>query len=90
MILQLYTPLVTPHLEYAIQAWLVATSQEGHHRKDIDFIEKFLRRAIKMCNSNSLLHLSYGQRVSHLKLTTLETRRLRGDMIYVCKMLKLM
>ena len=54
--------------------------------KDIQLLESFQRRATRMIPS--LKGLPYDQRLHSLKLTTLETRRLRGDLIEVFKILK--
>jgi hypothetical protein len=68
-ILLLYKSLVRPHLEYCIQAW------RPHLQKDINLLEKVQRRATRMIENFS--KLSYQERLSRLKLTTLETGRLR-------------
>ena len=80
VILQLYKSLVRPNLEYCIQAWW------PHLVKDIQSIENVQHRATRMISS--LKGLSYDERLVSLKLTTLETRRLRGDLIEVFKILK--
>jgi len=80
VVLQLYKSLVRPHLEYCIQAW------RPHLHKDINLLEKVQRRATKLVDS--LRNCSYENRLEELKLTTLETRRLGGDLIQVFKMFK--
>ena len=80
IILQLYKSLVRPHLEYCVQAW------RPHLQKDIDLIEGVQRRATKMISN--LKNKSYEERLSILSLTTLETRRVRGDLIEVFKICK--
>lgn len=80
MLLQLYKSLVRPHLEFCIQAW------NPHLRKDVDLLEKVQRRMSKMINE--IKDKTYEERLKYLGLTTLETRRLRGDLIEVFKMLK--
>ena len=72
--------IVTLHLEYSIQAW------RPHFRQDIDLIEGVQRRATKLISD--IKGCTYEERLSILKLTTLETRRLRGDLIEVFKMCK--
>jgi hypothetical protein len=80
VILQLYKSLVRPHLEYSVQAW------RPHFQKDIDLIEGVQRRATKLISD--LKDKSYENRLRILNLTTLETRRLRGDLIEVFKIFK--
>ena len=79
IILNLYKTLVRPHLDYCIQAW------RPHYQKDIEVLEKVQRRATRMiveCKG-----FSYEDRLRMVELTTLETRRLRADLIEVYKML---
>ena len=76
LIVPLYKAIVRPHLEYCIQAW-------RPYRKDIDKLERIQRRATKMIPQ--LRDLSYESRILQCGLTTLETRRLRGDQIEVFK-----
>ncbi len=71
--MKLYKSLVRPHLDYAIQAW------SPHLEKDKNSLEKVQRRATKLIPS--LKHLLYGERLSQLHLTTLNTRRERADLI---------
>lgn len=80
VILPLYKSLVRPHLEYCVQVW------RPYLMKDIDLIEKVQHRATRMMVD--LKGLTYEKRLSTLNLTTLETRRLRGDMIETFKILK--
>jgi hypothetical protein len=80
VILQLYKSLVRPHLEYSVQAW------RPHLKKDIDLLEGVQRRATRMING--FKDKSYEVRLCCLNLTTLETRRLRGDLTEVFKMFK--
>ena len=71
--------LIRPHLEYCIQAW------SPYLRKDIDMLEKIQRRATKLIPG--LRDLTYEERLKECGLTTLETRRLRGEQIEVFKIL---
>ena len=83
LIVPLYKAIVRPHLEYCMQAW------SPYLRKDIDMLEKIQRRATKLIPG--LRDLSYEERLNLIKecgLTTIETRRLRGDQIEVFKILK--
>ena len=79
IIVKLYKSLVRPHLEYAIQAW------SPFLQKDIDVLEKVQRRATKMVDG--LKDLPYNERLKVLGLTTLKTRRVRGDLIEVFKIM---
>ena len=77
LIVPLYKAIVRPHLEYCIQAW------RPYRKKDIDKLERIQRRATKIIPE--LRDLSYESRLLQCGLTTLETRRLRGDQIEVFK-----
>ena len=76
----IYKGFIRPHLEYAIQAW------SPYLRRDIDCLEKVQRRATRWWTDFATYHMNwdYSRR---LKLTTLEKRRLRGDLIKMYKML---
>ena len=78
--LQLYKSLVRPHLEYSIQAW------RPHFQKDTDLLEGVQRRATKLISD--LKVKGHEDRLRCLNVTTLETRRLRGDLIEVFKIFK--
>ena len=79
LIIPLYKAIVRPHFEYCIQA------RRPYRKKDIDTLERIQRRATKMIPE--LRDLSYEKRLKECGLTTLETRRLRGDQIEVFKIL---
>jgi hypothetical protein len=79
IILPLYKSLVRPHLEYAIQFW------NPYLKKDIEMLERIQRKATKLIPS--LRTLPYESRLKILGLQTLKTRRLRGDLIEVFKIL---
>jgi len=72
--------LVRPKLEYCVQAW------RPYLKKDIDLLEKVQQRATRLMMSDK--SLSYNDGLQKFGLTTLETRRLRGDLIEVFKMFK--
>ena len=59
--------------------------RQTYLRKDIDMLEKIQRRATKLIPG--LRDLRYEERLKECGLTTLETRRLRGDQIEVFKIL---
>ncbi len=80
VLINLYKQLVRPHLEYCIQAW------RPYLKQDIEKLEKIQHRATKCIPK--LKHLSYEERLKECGLTTLETRRMRGDMIEVFKIIK--
>ena len=78
-ILRLYKLLVRPHLEYAVQAW------SPYMVKDIEKLESVQRRATRMIQG--FRNLDYKERLRRCGLTTLKTRRIRGDMIETYKIL---
>ena len=80
IIIKLYKSMVRPHLEYCIQAW------RPHYQKDIILLENVQRRATKLIQG--FRDIKYEERLQLTGLTTLETRRLRGDLIEIFKMLK--
>ena len=77
LIIPLYKAIVRPLLEYCIHAW------SPYLRKYIDMLEKIQRRATKLISG--LRDLTYEERLKECGLTTLETRRLKGDQLDVFK-----
>lgn len=76
---KLYTSLVRPHLEYAAPVW------NPHKEKHIELIEKVQRRATKI--PVGLAGIPYEERLKAWGLTSLEERRIRGDLIQIYKCL---
>ena len=79
MFLNLYMALIRPLLEYCVQVW------SPHLQKYIKLIEGVQRRATRLVPE--LRELPYEERLKKLKLTTLEERRVRGDMIETYKII---
>lgn len=75
---KLYTGFVRPHLEFAVAAW------NPYLTKDINSLEKVQQRATKI--PHKLKQFDYPTRCTNLGLTTLSTRRLRGDLIQKFKL----
>ena len=75
----LYTSFVRPHLEYGVAVC------NPYARSDVEQLEKVQRRATRLIPSYR--GLSYAQRLNKLGLTSLEQRRIRGDLIQTYKIL---
>ena len=73
LIAPLYKAIIIPHLKYCIQAW------RSYRKKDIGKLERMQRRANTIIPE--LRDLRYESRFLQCGLTTLDTRRLRGDHI---------
>ena len=71
LLIPLYKTIVRLHLEYCIQAW------RPTRKKDIDMLERVQMRATKMIPKLEM-------RLKECGLTTLETRRLRGEIRLMC------
>ena len=78
MMRKLITSMVRPRLEYAATVW------SPHTKKNIRKLERVQRAATKMVPE--LRDLTYEERLRELALPTLESRRVRGDLISVYKM----
>ncbi len=75
----LYSALVRPHLEYAIQA------NCPYLKKDINHLERTQRAATRWVKG--LRGLTYEERLQALKLQPLGKRRLRNDLVQTLKIL---
>ena len=73
----MYKALVRPQVEYATPVWCPTL------KIDINSIEKVQHRATKLVPA--IASLSYEERLQHLKLPTLQYRRLRQDLIFIFK-----
>lgn len=79
MVLKLYKSYVRPKLEYVQSIW------NPYYVKDIELIERVQRRITKL--PQELKDLSYLERLAQLNLTTLKSRRTRGDLVETFKIL---
>ena len=75
----LYKIYVRPHLEYCIQVW------RPHCKKSIELLEKAQRKITKWCPG--LRYTPYVTRLQTLKLSSLNSRFDRGDLIETYKFL---
>ena len=75
----IYKTYIRPHLEYSVQSW------SPHLQKDIQCLESVQRAATRLVPS--VRKCSYKTRLRKLGLTSLESRRARGDLIEVYKIL---
>jgi hypothetical protein len=79
-ILKMYKSLVRPHLDYCSQVW------RPYHQRDIDLIENVQKRTLKLIHGYK--ELNYEEQLRRARLTTLECRRLRGDLLETFKILR--
>jgi hypothetical protein len=75
----LYVSLVRPHLEFAVPVW------NPYMKKDIEKLENIQHRATRL--APKLRKKGYEYRLEKLRLTTLATRRKRGDLVQFYKVL---
>ena len=75
----LYVSLVRPHLKFVVPVW------NPKLKKDVEKLEGVQHKATRLVPN--LRKISYEDRLRELKLTTLETRRKRGDLIQYFKFL---
>ena len=78
ILMPLYKSLVRPHLDYASPVW------SPYHKEDIILLEKVQHRFTRMISG--FASKPYQERLSLLKFTTLETCRIRADLLEVFKM----
>ena len=81
-----YTILYYTILYYTILYYTILQAWCPHLKKDIDLLEKMQRRATRLIYP--LHDLPHCDRLKRLKLTTLVTWRVRGDLIQVFKIIK--
>ena len=77
MFKQLFEMYVRPSLEYAASAW------NPYNQGDIEKLERVQRRATRLVPG--IKHLDYEDRLVHLKMQSLVSRRARGDLIQMYK-----
>ena len=75
--LKLYKAMVRPHLEYGNLIW------HPYLKRQSIAVERVQRRATKILKECK--QMSYAERLEHLKLPSLKSRRLRNDLIEVFK-----
>ena len=75
----LYVSLARPHLKYAVPVW------NPYLKKDIEKLEDIQHKMTRP--KPTLRKNEYGFRLSKLRLTTLETKRKRGNLIEFYKII---
>lgn len=80
VIAPLYSALMWSHLKFCIQVW------GSQHKKDMELLEKVQSKDTKMIRG--LKYLPYKDRLRELSLSSLEKKRLKGDLIVAFQYLK--
>ena len=80
MMMRLYKSLVRPHLKYSLPVW------SPHYRKDKLLLERVQHRFTLLFDD--LKSLEYNERLTKLKLWSLEERRNCADLIELFKMVR--
>jgi hypothetical protein len=75
---RVFVAYVRPILEYACQLWSPSTVNLINR---IERVQRLFTKRIR-----SIAHLSYNERLSHLHLHRLESRRLYLDLLFLCKL----
>jgi len=75
----LYKSIIRPSIEFAEPAW------SPYHRGEIEALENIQRRCTRMVAG--FWDLDHQERLSRLQLTSLEARRVRGDLIQIYKLI---
>ena len=76
--MHVYKTFIRPHIEYCIQVW------NPVYLGDIEKLEKIQKRFSKMLPQSWTM--SQPERNKMLNITSHESRRLRGDLVYMFKM----
>ena len=76
--MRLYQVFVLPHLSYSVPAWA------PYSKADMEVLERVQRRAVMMLTN---VRGGYEERLTVLKMSNLQDRRVRGDMIETFKIL---
>ena len=84
VMLNIYKSLVRPHLEYCVQLWN-PVPKHGNWATVME-LESVQRMFTRLIDGVGLM--TYNERLSNLKLTTLIERRARGDLIEVFKIFR--